>query len=176
MDMKKNCALDFWRLIIKARQKFPRFHIILRCALALSPTSVDVERLFSLLNRINWADRRSLKMDLLEKLLIVARDSLPFTVYDFDPVVEVYRKKRRVRALRGERADKGNRRRRDGGLAETDGGDVDDDGPDDSADEGTDGVQGSDMSSDSDSESTSSSASSSNTSDSSDSDSNSDYL
>ena len=107
MDTKKNCALDFWRPIIKARQKFPRFHIILRCALALSPTSADVERLFSLLNRINRVDHKSLEMDLLEKLLIVARDSLPFTVYDFDPVVEVYRKKRQVLALRGERTDKG---------------------------------------------------------------------
>ena len=89
MDMKRNCALDFWRPIIKAQQKFPRFHIILRCALALSPTSADVECLFSLLTRINRADRRSLEMDVLEKLLIVAWDSLPFTVYDFDPVVEV---------------------------------------------------------------------------------------
>ena len=149
MDMKKNCVLDFWRPIIKARQKFPRFHIILNCALALGPTSVDVERLFSLLNCINRADRRSLEMDMLEKLLIVARDSLPFTEYGFDPVVEVYRKKRRVRALRGERADKGKRRRRDGGLVETDGDDVDDDAPEDhSADKGTYGVQGSDMSSD----------------------------
>ena len=169
----KICALDFWRPIIKARQKFPRFDIILRCALALSPTSADVERLFSLLNRINRADRSSLKMDMLEKLLIVAQDSLPFTEYDFDPVVEVYRKKGRVCALRSARADKGKRRRRDGGLAETDGDDVDDDACEDhSADEGTDGVQGSDMSSDS--ESTSSSTSSSDTSDSSDSDSNSD--
>ena len=44
-------------------------------------------------------------MDMLEKLPIVARNSLPFTVYDFDPVVEVYRKKRRVRALRGRQGE-----------------------------------------------------------------------
>ena len=79
----------------------------------------------------HWTGRRSLEMDMLEKLLIVARDSLPFTEYDFDPVVEVYRKKGRVRALRSERADKGKRRRCDGGLAETDGDDIDDDARED---------------------------------------------
>ena len=52
-------------------------HILLRCALALSPTSADVERLFSLLNRINSADRRHREMDMLEKLLVVARDAAP---------------------------------------------------------------------------------------------------
>ena len=136
MDTRKNCALDFWRPIIKARWKFTRFHIILRCALALSPTSADVESPFSLLNHITRADRRSPEMDMLQKLLIVAQDKLPFTVYDFDPVVEVYRKKRRVRALRGERADKGKRRRHDGGVDETDADDVDDAPKDHSADEG----------------------------------------
>ena len=38
--------------------------------------------------------------------LIVVWDRLPFIVYDFDPVVEVYRKDRWVRVLRNERADR----------------------------------------------------------------------
>ena len=107
MDMKKCSALDFWRPIIKARQKFPRFHIILNCVLARSPTSADLECLCCLPSRINWVDHRSLEMDMLEKLLIVAWDNLLFTVHDFDPVVEVYRKKRRACVLRSERAHKG---------------------------------------------------------------------
>ena len=65
---------DFRRPIIKARQKFLRFHIISRCALALIPTSADLEQLFSFLNWINRVDCRSVEMDMLEKLLIVARD------------------------------------------------------------------------------------------------------
>ena len=38
-------------------------------------------------------------MDMLEKHLLVARGSLPSTLYDFDPVVDVHRKKRLVHAL-----------------------------------------------------------------------------
>ena len=110
---------------------------------------------------------------LVEKLLIVARHSLRFNLFDVDPVVEVYRRKRRVYVLRSERADKEKRRGRESGLADDDGDDNDDDVLEDhSADESGNHVQGSDMSSDS--ESSSSSASSSDTSFSSDSDSESD--
>ena len=61
-------------------------HYMLRCALAVSPTSADVEHLLSLLSRINWVDCKSL--DMLEKLLLLARDSLLFTVYDYDLVLD----------------------------------------------------------------------------------------
>ena len=47
--------------------------------------------LFSLLNRINAADRGSLEMDTLEKLLVMAR-AAPFCEFNCQPVEE-YRKK-----------------------------------------------------------------------------------
>ena len=60
-----------------------------------------------LLNWINSADRRRLEMDMLEKLLVVACDAALFYEYNYQPVVEEYRKKRRHSNLQSEHADKG---------------------------------------------------------------------
>ena len=112
--LKKGVSVfEFWRPIIQQPILFPNLHVILRCALALSPTSCDVERLFSLLNRINSHDRRTLGMDQLEKLLVVARDAVSWSEYDFSQVVQRYRQKRRVRVIRQSRKDKGKRRKID---------------------------------------------------------------
>ena len=49
--LKKGASVfEFWRPIIQQPILFPHLHVILRCALAVSPTSCDVERLLSLLN------------------------------------------------------------------------------------------------------------------------------
>jgi hypothetical protein len=73
-------------------------HVLLRAALALTASSVECERLFSLLNRINRQDRRRLSGETLEMLLLVARDSPAWLSYDYTSVVTEYRKKRRVRS------------------------------------------------------------------------------
>ena len=112
--LKKGVSVfEFWRPIIQQPILFPHLHVILRCALALSPTSCDVERLFSLLNRINSHDRHTLGMNQLEKLLVVARDAISWSEYDFRQVVQRYRQKRRVRVIRQSRKDKGKRRKID---------------------------------------------------------------
>ena len=113
-SLKKGVSVfEFWRPIIQQPILFPHLHVILRCALALSPTSCAVERLFSLLNRINSHDRRTLGMVQLEKLLVVARDAISWSEYDFSQVVQRYRQKRRVRVIRQSRKDKGKRRKID---------------------------------------------------------------
>ena len=53
-------------------------------------------------------------MDMLDKLLVVACDAAPFYEYNYQSVVEEYRKKNGG-ALRSERADKGKRRKGDDG-------------------------------------------------------------
>ena len=58
--------------------------------------------------------RRSLSMDMLEKLLVCARDCDAWHAYDVSSVVAAYRKKRYVRTLCAERSDKGKRRRAQG--------------------------------------------------------------
>ena len=107
---KKNIIL-FWKPIIQQQEQWPRMHVILRCALALSLGSCDMGRLFSLLNRINKQDRRRLLMPTIEMLLLVAGDTQPWDEYDFAEVIAKYRKKRRVRKLRKPRADKGKKRK-----------------------------------------------------------------
>mmetsp|Transcript_89311 Transcript_89311/g.149054 ORF Transcript_89311/g.149054 Transcript_89311/m.149054 type:complete len:112 (+) Transcript_89311:208-543(+) len=52
-------------------------------------------------------------MDQLEKLLVVARDAVSWSEYDFSQVVQRYRQKRRVRVIRQSRKDKGKRRKID---------------------------------------------------------------
>ena len=104
--------VSFWKPIIRQRTRWPRMHVILRLALALAPGSCDVERLFSLLNRINRHDRRRLTMHSLEMLLVVARDAAPWLEYNYEEVVKKYREKRRVRKLRAPRRDKGKKRKR----------------------------------------------------------------
>ena len=54
-------------------------------------------------------------MDMLEKLLLVARDAAPFYEYNYQFVVEQYKKKRRRSNLRSQPADKGKRRKGDDG-------------------------------------------------------------
>ena len=49
----------------------------------------------------------------LEKLLVVARDAISWSEYDFSQVVQRYRQKRRVRVIRQSRKDKGKRRKID---------------------------------------------------------------
>ena len=47
----------------------------------------------------------------LDKLLVVARDAALFYEYNYQPVVEEYRNKRRLTNLQSERAAKGKRRK-----------------------------------------------------------------
>ena len=54
-------------------------------------------------------------MDILEKLLVVARDAAPFYEYNYQSVVEEYRKTWRCSNLQSERADEGKRRKGDDG-------------------------------------------------------------
>ena len=65
--------------------------------------------LFSLLNRVNSAYRRSLEINMMEKLLVVARDAAPFYEYNDQPVVGEGRKTRTGTDLRSECADQGDR-------------------------------------------------------------------
>ena len=65
------------------------------------------------MNRINFHDRRTLGMDQLEKLLVVARDVVSWSEYDFSQVVQRCGQKRRVRAIRKSCQDKGKRRKID---------------------------------------------------------------
>jgi hypothetical protein len=44
----------------------------LKYGVALGPTNFDTACLFSLLNQINWTDRKSVEMDMLDQLLLVA--------------------------------------------------------------------------------------------------------
>ena len=104
--------ISFWKPVIRQCTRWPRMHVILRLALALAPGSCDVERLFSLLNRINRHDRRRLTMHFLEMLLMVTRDAAPWLDYNYDKVVKKYRGKCRARKLRAPRRDKGKKRKR----------------------------------------------------------------
>jgi len=76
-------AFAFWRPIMTDRFQFLGLHFLLRCALAQCPSSVECERLFPLLNRINRFDRRNLTVALLEQLLVVARDAELWLQYHY---------------------------------------------------------------------------------------------
>ena len=111
---RRNENLDvfaFWRPIVADRFQFPGMHFLLRYALALCPSSVECERLLSLLNHNNRFDRWNPTIALLEQLLVVARDAEPWLQYNYDAVVALWCKKRRVRCLRSARKDKGSRRK-----------------------------------------------------------------
>ena len=51
-------------------------------------------------------------MDQLEKLMVVTRDAPRWDTYTMDPIIHVYRSRRRVRAqARATRSDKGKKRK-----------------------------------------------------------------
>ena len=92
-------------------------HILLRCALALTTSNVDVERLFWLLNHINRVDRRRLNMESLEQLLVVIRDAQHWSEYEFKSIVAAYQLDRRNRARSGPRSDRGIKRKNPSGFS-----------------------------------------------------------
>ena len=71
----KQCGCQTHCVIFREGLGFPRCFVCCTIPYKLPCKNADVKLLFSSLNRINWADHRSLKMDMIEKLLVVARDS-----------------------------------------------------------------------------------------------------
>ena len=49
-------SMVLWTPVIAQRESWPKMHILLRCALSLTASSVHCERLFSLINRLNRHD------------------------------------------------------------------------------------------------------------------------
>lgn len=92
--LEKRDSMVVWRDVIRQKERFPKMHVILRAALSLTIGSVECERLFSTMNRINRADRRRLNLDTIEREVVVMRDSLPWEQYDFTSALAHYAAKR----------------------------------------------------------------------------------
>eukprot|EP00666_Eupelagonemidae_sp_cell4sb_P012893 gene12893-6277_t len=62
-------------------------HVLLRFALALSPTSAAIEHLFSLVTVVCPVTRRRMTRETLENRILVARDSPRWQEYDVGPLM-----------------------------------------------------------------------------------------
>ena len=96
----------FWQKIICNRGDFPKMHYLLRMTLALTPSDAVVESAFSRLTKILTDQRMLISTGLLEQLLFLAIDSIPWEEYDVAEVVHRVRTNGRREQFRRERVDK----------------------------------------------------------------------
>ena len=99
-------SLDFWRRVICNRGDFPKMHFLLRMVLALTPSDAVVESAFSRLTKILTDQRMRISTGLLEQLLFLAIDSVPWEEYDVTEVAKRVRTNGRREPFRLERVDR----------------------------------------------------------------------
>ena len=103
-------SVAFWKGIIRNRATFPALHFFLRMCLAVTPSNAQVESAFSKLRNILTNHRTLLDPRLVEQLLILSLDALPWDKYDFGPILTLLRTQGKRARFRLARADKGTAR------------------------------------------------------------------
>jgi hypothetical protein len=102
----------FWKSVISRKADLPHMHVILRMALALTPSNAVVEQAFSRLTKLLSPQRLSLDTSNVTMLMVVALDSAPWDEYDVSQVADFMKNHRTRTAFRHPRNDKGGKHRK----------------------------------------------------------------
>ena len=101
----------WWQKVIRAKDKFPSLHILLRMVLALTPSNAAVEQTFSRLSMLLGKQRLRLRTKIVEANLIVARDTVPWEQYDCEPVYAAMASSAKRESFQKSRSDKDGKHR-----------------------------------------------------------------